>query len=180
MIPAIGSMNALQSGGRLGLVLDARPVGLERDGRQLVSVRLKAVDGRDSQGFAAPSRVASSGSEIQAGSGLPIAKPRDELSPAEKQEVASLQQRDAQVRQEENAHAGYAGDLAGPISYTYQTGPDGRRYAVGGSVGIQALSVSGDQAELKRTGARLHAAANAAVDLRPRILPPPSTNRARN
>lgn len=160
-------MATLHSGGRTGLVLDARAVGPERDGQQLVSVRLKATDGLDSNGFDASANASTVPSEANRG-GQPVPVPRAarlrvELSPAEKEEVARLQQRDAQVRQEENAHAGNAGDLAGPISYVYQTGPDGRRYAVGGSVSIQASSASGDPGELRRIGARLHAAANAAV-----------------
>ena len=65
------------------------------------------------------------------------------------------------MRQEEAAHAAVAGDLAGPIEYVYQRGPDGRQYAVGGSVGIQAIVSSGDPAELRRIGARLAAAATA-------------------
>jgi len=88
----------------------------------------------------------------------------DELSPAEKASVAELQQRDQQVRQEENAHAAVAGDLAGPINYVYQLGPDGRQYAVGGSVGIQTSVTSGDPAEAKRQAGRVAAAANAATN----------------
>ena len=57
-----------------------------------------------------------------------------------------------------------AGDLAGPISYTYQTGPDGRQYAVGGSVGIKSTVTSGDPAEAKRQAGRIAAAANAATN----------------
>ena len=75
--------------------------------------------------------------------------------------VDRLRQRDAQVRQEEEAHAAVAGDLAGPIEYLYQRGPDRRQYAVGGSVGVQATLSSGDPAELRRVGARLAAAATA-------------------
>lgn len=117
MIPAIGSMAALHSGGRFGLVIDARAVGPEQDGQQLVSVRLKAVDGRDARGFTAPASVLPAPTEPEPRAAkLPL-----ELNAAEKQEVARLEQRDAQVRQEENAHAGNAGDLAGPISYVYQT-----------------------------------------------------------
>jgi len=57
-----------------------------------------------------------------------------------------------------------AGDLAGPINYVYQRGPDGRQYAVGGSVGIQASVLSGDPAEAARKAGRLAAAANAATN----------------
>ena len=78
--------------------------------------------------------------------------------------MTRLQQRDQQVRQEEKAHAAVAGDLAGPIDYIYQRGPDGRQYAVGGSVGIQASASSGDPAEAERKAGRMAAAANAATN----------------
>lgn len=50
MLPAIGSLSALNSGGRLGVVADARPLAEARDGRQLVALQLKTVDQRDAQG----------------------------------------------------------------------------------------------------------------------------------
>ena len=87
-----------------------------------------------------------------------------ELTPEEQAAVERLRIRDQQVRQEEQAHAANAGDLAGPINYTTVTGPDGRSYAVGGSVGIRAQVASGDPAEAERIGVRLAAAAHAAVN----------------
>ncbi|KAB2965182.1 putative metalloprotease CJM1_0395 family protein [Zoogloea sp.] len=59
------------------------------------------------------------------------------LSPEEQRVVDKLSQRDKEVRAHEQAHLSAAGGLAtSGASYTYQTGPDGRRYAVGGEVGI--------------------------------------------
>ena len=61
----------------------------------------------------------------------------DELTDKEKQEVQELKARDREVRQHEQAHVAAAGQHArGGISYEYQQGPDGNRYAVGGSVNI--------------------------------------------
>jgi hypothetical protein len=61
----------------------------------------------------------------------------DQLSPDERQTVQKLQKRDAEVKQHEAAHLAAAGQYAaGGPSYTYQTGPDGRRYAIGGEVPI--------------------------------------------
>jgi len=59
-----------------------------------------------------------------------------ELAPEEQQVVEELRKRDAEVRAHEAAHAGAAGSLGGSPSYSYETGPDGRRYAVGGEVHI--------------------------------------------
>ena len=173
--------------GRAGVVVDARPLGEARDGQQLVALRIKA-EARGNAGSgeasAPASRPGSAATPItnlavggaaskdapsftsatSAPSGPTSAKRLDQLSAAEKADVAKLQQRDQQVRQEEKAHAAVAGDLAGPINYVYQRGPDGRQYAVGGSVSVQATTRSGDPEEAKRLGARMAVAANAATN----------------
>ena len=68
-----------------------------------------------------------------------------ELTPEEKLQVEELQARDQEVRIHEMAHvmAGGAYVTGGP-SYEYQVGPDGKGYAVGGSVGIDTSSIAGD------------------------------------
>ena len=60
-----------------------------------------------------------------------------ELSASESQQLKQLQQRDQEVRAHENAHRAAAGGLviSGP-SYSFQRGPDGKAYAVGGEVQI--------------------------------------------
>ncbi len=58
------------------------------------------------------------------------------LTPEQQREVAWLQARDRHVRQHEAAHQAAGGALTGGASYTYQTGPDGRSYAIGGEVPI--------------------------------------------
>lgn len=67
-----------------------------------------------------------------------------ELSAADKDEVQRLKNRDAEVRAHEQAHASAGGSHAGAPSYEFETGPDGRRYAVGGEVSIDTSEVSGD------------------------------------
>ena len=62
------------------------------------------------------------------------------LTPQEQQVVSKLQARDVAVRAHEAAHMAAAGGLGGGASYTYETGPDGRRYAVGGEVPVQLAS----------------------------------------
>ena len=61
-------------------------------------------------------------------------KQQQQLS--EQQEIESLKQRDQEVRAHEQAHAAVGGKYAGSPQYEFQTGPDGRRYAVGGEVSI--------------------------------------------
>ncbi|UUX50292.1 hypothetical protein NUH88_01075 [Nisaea acidiphila] len=67
-----------------------------------------------------------------------------ELSEEEQEIVDDLKQRDAEVRRHEQAHKAVGGQYAGAISYTYQSGPDGNRYAVGGEVPIDASPIPGD------------------------------------
>ncbi len=59
-----------------------------------------------------------------------------ELSQDERVVVDKLKARDAAVRAHEMAHVAAAGGLAGAPVFSYQTGPDGQRYAIGGSVSI--------------------------------------------
>ncbi len=70
-----------------------------------------------------------------------------ELDPAEKRVLDKLKSRDREVRAHEQAHLSAAGNLAtSSASFTYQRGPDGQRYAVGGEVGIDSARVTGDPA----------------------------------
>ena len=60
-----------------------------------------------------------------------------ELTAQEQQEISELSARDQEVRTHELAHIAAAGSLTlGGASYDFTTGPDGKRYAVGGSVVI--------------------------------------------
>ena len=67
-----------------------------------------------------------------------------ELSEAEAQEVEELEARDREVRTHEQAHKAAGGQYAGAIHLEYETGPDGKRYAVGGEVPIDVSPVRGD------------------------------------
>ncbi|MEM6942732.1 MAG: putative metalloprotease CJM1_0395 family protein [Pseudomonadota bacterium] len=68
----------------------------------------------------------------------------NDLTPAEQDLVDRLRARDQEVRAHEEAHARVGGQYAGSPSYTYQTGPDGKRYAIGGQVSIDVSPVPGD------------------------------------
>lgn len=67
-----------------------------------------------------------------------------ELTEEEQQQVRELQARDQEVRAHEQAHARVGGQYAGAPRYEFVTGPDGRRYAVSGSVSIDVSPVPGD------------------------------------
>lgn len=59
-----------------------------------------------------------------------------ELSPEEEEAVRTLKARDREVRSHEAAHQAAGGGLTGGATFTFETGPDGRQYAVGGEVSI--------------------------------------------
>ena len=88
--------------------------------------------------------VEAAGEDARAG-GEPSGSPEAELSQEEQSQVEQLETRDREVRQHEQAHLAAAGGYArGGASYEYETGPDGKRYAVGGEVSIDTSKVSGD------------------------------------
>ncbi len=74
-----------------------------------------------------------------------------QLTSQEKQVVAKLQARDRAVRAHEQAHVAAGGGLviSGP-SYTYQKGPDGVNYAVGGEVNIDTSKEANPEATLQK------------------------------
>jgi len=67
------------------------------------------------------------------------------LSPDAARQVQKLQERDREVRAHEQAHIAAGGQyVSGGASFSYQTGPDGRQYAIGGSVQIDSSPVPGN------------------------------------
>lgn len=67
-----------------------------------------------------------------------------QLTEEEQQLVQELAARDREVRAHEQAHKAVGGQYAGAISYETRTGPDGRQYAVGGEVPIDASPIPND------------------------------------
>ena len=59
-------------------------------------------------------------------------------------DLAELKARDREVRAHEQAHATVGGRYAGAPIYSYERGPDGVMYAVGGKVNIDAAPVAND------------------------------------
>lgn len=85
--------------------------------------------------------------------------------PSVQREIAKLAARDREVRAHEQAHVAAGGSLitSGP-TYSYQTGPDRRRYAVGGEVGIDSSPVRGDPEATIDKARRVRAAALAPAE----------------
>ena len=68
----------------------------------------------------------------------------NQLSNEEQSVVDQLKARDKEVRDHEQAHARVGGAYASEPSYSYQIGPDGNRYAVGGEVKIDVAPIAND------------------------------------
>lgn len=89
---------------------------------------------------------------------------RDDRDQREQQELTKLKLRDQEVRAHEAAHAAVGGRYTGAPSYTYERGPDGRRYAIGGEVPIDTSRVAGDPAATIEKMQQVRRAALAPVD----------------
>ena len=130
---------------------NSRESGVENiPGRARVTVGTDAKD--DARTEAGPDREAARGNA-------------DELSEDERRAVDELKRRDREVRAHEQAHMAAAGGhaLGGP-SYSFQTGPDGHRYAIGGEVKIDTSPVRDDPRATIAKAQTVRAAALAPAD----------------
>lgn len=77
----------------------------------------------------------------------------------EQKEIQQLKQRDAEVRTHEQAHAAVGGPFTGAPSYTFDVGPDGKKYAVSGEVSVDLSPIDGDPQATIAKMQKVHAAA---------------------
>lgn len=86
--------------------------------------------------------------------------PADPGSPtdAEREQVARLAKRDAEVRRHEQAHAAAGGIFAGTPHYRYTRGPDGRMYATSGSTPIDTAPEEDPDATIRKMDTVIRAA----------------------
>lgn len=90
---------------------------------------------------------------------------KNELAPEELRQIHELKNRDRDVRAHESAHRTVGGDLIrGAVSYSYQKGPDGRLYVVGGEVSIDTSGVPNNPEATLARAQRISAAALAPVN----------------
>lgn len=90
-----------------------------------------------------------------------------ELSSSEQRQADQLKATDTKVRAHEQAHmAAGSGLVRGGASYTYETGPDKKRYAVGGEVSIDASPGRTPQEKVAKSR-QIEAAALAPADPSP-------------
>ncbi len=83
--------------------------------------------------------------------GTQVIKDEENLSTEEKQAVNDLKRRDAEVKAHEAAHmAAGGGVVQGGATYEYQSGPDGKMYAVGGEVQIDTSPAGSPEATIRK------------------------------
>lgn len=85
----------------------------------------------------------------------------------DQEEIAKLAARDREVRAHEQAHSAVGGQYAGSPSYTYQRGPDGVNYAIGGEVPISLPSGGDDHQRTIDAAEQVQRAALAPADPSP-------------
>lgn len=91
--------------------------------------------------------------------------PLGDATSQEYRELQTLKERDREVRRHEQAHAAAGGAyVKGGASYTYERGPDGKLYAVGGEVQIDTSPIPGDPAATIRKLEAVQRAANAPAE----------------
>jgi len=82
------------------------------------------------------------------------------LSEDQQRVLDKLKARDADVRTHEQAHRSVGGQYASTASFTYQKGPDGTNYAIGGEVQIDTRAIPNDP---KATAAKMEQVERAAL-----------------
>jgi hypothetical protein len=108
-----------------------------------------------------PQRTDAAGQE---GSSSSLKNGEAKLTIAEQRQVAELQQIDRNVRAHEQAHISAGrGVVTSAANFSYTYGPDGRRYAVGGEVGVDTSAEKKPEANIDK-GMRIQAAALAPKD----------------
>ncbi len=148
-----------------GVVVSLSPAA-QRAREQLELPGSQGAHGQDSEGPG--STHATDAGESVAGSGDEEAGP-DGLNPKQEQVVRELAQRDREVRAHEAAHQAAGGALTGGATFTSETGPDGRQYAVGGEVSIEMSGGKTPEETIERAE-RIRAAALAPADPSPQDL----------
>lgn len=101
-------------------------------------------------GVAAAAQGGANPAQGQAGAGEKDDPDGDGLNEAEEKQVQELAKRDREVRAHEQAHARVGGPYAGAPSYTFQQGPDGKRYAIGGEVQIDTSKEKTPQETIRK------------------------------
>ncbi|NVK34608.1 MAG: hypothetical protein HWE23_09025 [Rhodobacteraceae bacterium] len=124
------------------------------DGNEPSDGQASSNDPADAKGGA---NIAAEG-DVAAGEPSEEEADADGLTEEEEKQVRELAARDREVRAHEQAHARVGGAYAGAPSYTFQQGPDGKRYAIGGEVSIDTSSERTPEATVRKMQVVIRAA----------------------
>jgi hypothetical protein len=91
-------------------------------------------------------------------------EPDSQKELVEQKIINELKLRDQEVRTHELAHATVGGPSTGAPSYTFEVGPDGKKYAVGGEVSVDLSVVDGNPRATIAKMQKVYAAALAPAD----------------
>ncbi len=168
MLDPISAMSALTGAVAAASSLAPRPVQLlrpvDRQERPGGSDRRDSVELSSAARLFAAKTAQGTGEQLGGGASVGGQGADVQLTDQERQEVAKLKQRDREVRTHEQAHRAAGGAHAGAISLQFTQGPDGKRYAVEGSVPIDLSPVKGDPAATIRKMQQVQRAAVAPAD----------------
>ncbi len=132
-----------------------------QNSEDIVTLSQEGLDKSQQQGASANASqdtATTESSQATKQAGTSSSGPQD-LTAEEQVVVQELKQRDQEVKSHEMAHLANAGQYArGGASYTYQQGPDGRRYAVGGEVPIDVSAEKTPEETIKKMQAVKRAA----------------------
>jgi hypothetical protein len=121
------------------------------------------------QGGTQNPNAADASSKAKPGAGNAYQLGHKRLTPDQERLVQELAQTDEKVRAHEAAHQAAAGSRGGVVTFTYQTGPDGKSYAVGGEVPVD-MSSGRTPEETLAIAEQIRAAALAPADPSPQDL----------
>jgi hypothetical protein len=119
------------------------PQGAQRKDRVTLSPEAQDMATRDGKKPAENDVANDVANDAETESSLKTGNDGEEISVDQLRQIEKLRQRDREVRTHEQAHLASAGQYAaGGPSYTYESGPDGKKYAVGGEVPIDVSKES--------------------------------------
>lgn len=152
-----------------------QPVGLEST--ELKSSSMKALEqsaeSAPGQNRRGPEYNPNQDGERDRVSGNDAQNPQSKSSAQQEQElkeqrlIDELATRDREVRAHEQAHAAIGGQYAGSPTYSFERGPNGVNYAVGGEVAIDTSPVPNDPEATLRKAQVIRAAASAPAEPSP-------------
>jgi hypothetical protein len=139
----------------------SRRTNIEQPGRLEAEQSLQAASPRPSASETSVDETEQSGRSQESDSDLRLEQQQEAEARRTRNEEVKLEQdlelireltaRDQEVRNHEQAHQAVGGQYAGAMEFTFQRGPDGKRYAVGGEVSINTSKIPGDpQATLQK------------------------------